>query len=155
MNLPNTVKNSALWFTSIAVTALFYIFAEGWVILAAKLYGALWATVIVSAVTTPVVWLVIYMATRSNANRFLRDWLAKKEAELSKRAKVAVKGGKIFAVLNATIFLGPILASLLMLILGIAVRRVYVYAVLSAILCAGVWCSLYAGVFWGISKIFS
>ena len=155
MNLPKSVKNGALWFTSIAVTALVFIFAEGWLILAAKLFGALRATVIVSVVTTPVAWLVIYIATRSNTNWFLRDWIINKETKLSERAKTAVKGGKVLAVLNATIFLGPIIASLLMLILGIAVRRVYAYAVLCAILCAGIWCSLYAGVFWGISKIFS
>jgi len=155
MNLPNNVKNSALWFAGIAVTALAFIFAEGWIMLAVKLFGGLWATVIVSAVTTPVAWLVIYMATRSNVNRFLKDWISKKEAELSRKAKAAVKGGEVLVVLNTTIFLGPIIASLLMLILGVAVRKVYVYAVLSAILCAGIWCSLYAGVFWEISKIFS
>ena len=155
MILPNSIKNSAFWFAGIAVTALAFIFAEGWIMLAVKFFGALWATVIVSAVTTPVAWLVIYMATRSNANRFLRDWIIKKETELSGKAKAAVKGGKVFVVLNTTIFLGPIIASLLMLTLGIAVRKVYVYAVLCAILCAGVWCSLYGGVFWGISKIFS
>jgi hypothetical protein len=83
----------------------------------------------------------------------VRDWLNAKEAELSGKTKTAVEGGKVLAVINTTIFLGPMVAALLMLMLGVGKNKVYLYSIFCALLCAVVWAGLYSGIFWGIGKI--
>jgi len=149
-----SLRENLYWITGIFLTVIGFIFFEGWLIFASKKFGALKATAIISAITIPVSWVVIYLAVISKAGSPFGRWLAKKEEHLSRRAKAAVESGKFIVILNTSVIFGPILASILMLMLGLDHRKVYVYSAFSAILCAGIWCSFYAGVFWGIGKIF-
>lgn len=150
MNWKKGIAKDLSWLGGITLTVIAFIFAEGWLILAVKLFGFAMATVIVTIVTLFLSWLVIYASSGShNIGRF-RDWLLRKEGNLSGQAKVAMKSGKMLAVLNTTVFLGPIVASVLMLMLGFERRRVYVYSIFCALLCAIIWCGLYSGIFWGI-----
>jgi len=141
------------WLGGIALTVMGFTFAEGWLILVVKLFGFTAASVIVTLVTLFLSWLVIHASSSShNIGRF-REWLLHKEGNLSIQAKTAIKGGKALAVLNTTIFLGPIVASILMLMLGIAKRQVYIYSIFCAILCAIFWCGFYSGIFWGVHAV--
>jgi len=153
MDVKNGVAKNVGWIGGIVLTVIGFIFAEGWLILTVKLLGFTMATVIVAIITLLLSWVVIYVSSASgNMGRF-RAWLLKKEASLSGRAKTAVKGGKALAVLNATIFLGPVIAAVLMLMLGFERRKVYSYSVFCAILCATFWCGLYSGIFWGVHAV--
>lgn len=153
MDLKKDIAKNLGWLGGIALTVIGFIFAEGWLILMVKLFGFTMSTVIVTVVTLFLSWLVIYASSSShNIGRF-RDWLSKKEESLSKKAKVAMKSGKVLAILNTTVFLGPIVASVLMLMLGLERRRVYVYCIFCALLCAIFWCGFYSGIFWGIHAV--
>lgn len=150
MELVKSVGRNASWVGGIALTVVGYIFAEGWLILVVKIFGFSLGTAIVTAVTLALSWLVIYASSNARSIGRFREWLREKEAHLSGRAQTAVKGGKTLAVLNTTIFLGPIVASVLMLMLGLEQKKVYTYAVFCALLCALIWCGLYSGIFMGI-----
>jgi len=153
MNWADNFKKNFYWITGLLITALGFIFFEGWLIVSAKVFGPLRATALISALTIPPSWLIIYLSTRyGNTGRF-GEWLSKKEASLSRRAQRAVEGGKFVAILNTTVFLGPIITSILMLMLGFESRKVYFYAVISAVICAAIWCSFYSGLFWSFEKI--
>jgi len=140
------------WITGIGMSVVLFVFAEGWLILAVKLLGFAWSTILVSAVTIALSWIVIYVYSGShNIGRF-RNWLKSKEDSLSDRAQLAVNGGKTLAIVNTTVFLGPIVASILMLMLGFERNKVYFYAVLCALFAALIWCGVYSGMFWGIGE---
>ncbi|MFA6079406.1 MAG: hypothetical protein WC779_06655 [Candidatus Omnitrophota bacterium] len=150
-------KNSAFmsslsWIGGIALTVLIYIFAEGWLILVVKIFGFTIGTAIVTLVTLALSWLVIYYSSGARNIGKFRDWIKEKEGHLSTVAKGAMNGGKALAVVNTTVFLGPIVASILMLMLGLDRKRVYIYSVMCALGTAIIWCGLYSGVFWGIHK---
>ena len=148
------VKKNLYWLVGILFAIIVVVFLEGSLIVTTKFLGVTKATLLRVSFTIPLSWIVIYLATKSNSNIYFRTWLAKKEANLSKRARTVVNGGKVIAVLNAALFLGPIIASILMLMIGIEIKRIYLYAVGCALLCAWAWCAFYAGVFWGLGKIF-
>jgi len=153
MTWADSFKKNFYWIAGLLSTVLGFVFFEGWLIVFAKVLGPLKATALVSILTIPPSWLIIYLSTRyGNTGRF-GEWLSKKEESLSRRTQRAVEGGKFVAILNTTVFLGPIVTSILMLMLGFENRKVYLYAVISAIICAAIWCSFYSGVFWGFEKV--
>jgi hypothetical protein len=154
MSWAGAIKKNLVWLSGGTLTVVGFIFAEGWLIAAAKILGPLKATLFVSVITIPIAWIVIYLATKVNSGQRFKKWLENKEANLSKRAKMAAKSGKFIVILSTAVFLGPIIAAILMLLLGINQRRVYSYTVLCALLCAGIWCSFYAGAIWGLERIF-
>ena len=127
---------------------------EGSLLATTKIFGIMKATLIRVSFTIPLSWLAIYLLSNTNTSARVREWFAKKQARLSKRAKIALEGGKFLIVVNTAIFLGPILASILMLMIGVQVKRVYFYAVLSALLSAWLWACFYGGVCWSFDKIF-
>ncbi|MDD5135960.1 MAG: hypothetical protein PHN63_01275 [Candidatus Omnitrophica bacterium] len=141
------------WLGGIGLTVMGYVLAEGWLILVVKLFGFWGGAAIVMLVTLLLSWLVIYFSSGArNIGRF-RNWLKEKEAELSGKAKAAVGGGKILAVANTAVLLGPMVAALLMLIFGIRRNKVYFYSIFCALLCAVFWSGFYSGIFWGIHKV--
>lgn len=141
------------WFAGVVLTTAALIFTEGTLIVTARTLGVLKATALRAVFTIPLSFLVIYLATKSNHNHRFQSWLKKKEAELSSRVRAVVDGGKALAVLNTALFLGPIIASILMLMIGFEARKVYVYAFFLAIASAWAWCSFYSGLFLGVEKI--
>jgi hypothetical protein len=155
MDRPAAADKNAYWFGGIGLTVLGYIFGEGWIIVAVKVLGFTAATFIVTVITMLLAWGVIYVISGSAKVTFIHDWLIKKEEAMSRRAQMAVKGGKALAVLNAAVFLGPIISAMLMLAFGFERKKVYVYSVYCAFLCAAVWCGLYSGMFWGIHAVIS
>ena len=153
MGWTEKIKKNILWLGGITVTVLWYIFAEGWLIAVVKLFGFWGGAAIVTLVSLILSWLVIYVSSGAhNIGRF-RDWLKEKEAGLSGKAKAAMQGGKTLVVANTAVFLGPMVAAILMLMLGIQKNKVYIYSIFCALLCAVVWSGFYSGVFWGIHKI--
>ena len=140
------------WFAGILLAILGVIVAEGSLIATTKLFGILKATLLRVSFTIPLSWLAIFLCAKANVSARVRGWILEKQARLSKRARLAVKGGEFFVILNTTIFLGPILASILMVMLGIRGKKIYLYAVLCALLCAWMWCCFYGGVCWGVTK---
>ncbi len=118
-----------------------------------KLFGFWGGAAIVTLVTLILSWIVIYVSSGTrNIGRF-RDWLKEKEVELSGKAKAAVQGGKVLVVANTAVFLGPMVAALLMLMLGIRRNKIYLYSIFCSLLCAVVWSGFYSGIFWEIRKI--
>lgn len=148
------IKKNFNWIAGILFTIIGFVFAEGWIILAVDVLGFVKSTIVVAVISIIFSWVVIYLSAKSSGNNFLKEWFSKKETEMTKHAKIALKSGKFIAVVNTAVFLGPIFASLLMLVLGIETKKVYIYAIFCAFLCASVWCGLYSGVFWGVDKIF-
>ncbi|MDD5422290.1 MAG: hypothetical protein WC592_04975 [Candidatus Omnitrophota bacterium] len=142
------------WIAGIALTAVGFIFTEGTLIATTKMFGVVRATLLRVVFTIPLSWLVIYLSTNADVSLRFRDWVEKKREGLSSRAQAIVKGGEFIAVLNTTVFLGPIIASILMSMIGVNTRRIYLYAVFCAFLSAWAWCAFYSGMFWGLGKIF-
>lgn len=159
------------WLGGIALTVMWFVFAEGWLIMMVKLFGFWGGAAIVTLVTLILSWIVIYLSSGArNIGRF-RDWLKEKEAELSGKAKAAMQGGKIrhanfapttvyialggkmLVVANTAVFLSPMVAAILMLMLGVRRNKVYLYSIFSCLLCAFVWSAFYSGIFWGIHKM--
>lgn len=149
-----SIKKSIIWVLGISAAVFAVIFTEGSLIVTTKLFGVIGATFIRVLFTIPLSWLVIYFATKTNKNARFQKWLEEKEKRLSDRARIAVNSGKAVVVFNTALFLGPIIASVLMLMLGIAARRIYVYATLCALLSAGAWSAFYGGMLCGIEKLF-
>lgn len=127
---------------------------EGSFLVTTKIFGIVKAALIRVTFTIPLSWLAIFLCARTNVSVRTRGWFEKKQAQLSKRAQMALKGGKFFVVVNTAIFLGPVLASILMLMIDIKVRRAYFYAILCALLSAWFWACFYGGVCWSFDKIF-
>ena len=148
------MKNKKLlWILGIALTILGLIVTEGSLIATTRIFGVMKATLIRVAFTIPLSWLAIFLCAPTNTSAKVRAWFTNKQASLSKRAKLAVAGGEFLVIVNTAIFLGPILASILMVMIGIQGKRLYFYAVLCALLCAWVWSGFYSGICWGICKI--
>ncbi len=155
MNKPNGKKKlkAFVWTVGTLLTILGIVIFEGSLIAATKIFGIMKATLIRVVFTIPLSWLAIFLCAGTNASANVRGWFEKKQASLSRKAQLAVAGGKFFIIINTAIFLGPILASILMLMVDIRVNRVYFYAVLCALLSAWAWSCFYGGVWWGIGKI--
>lgn len=141
------------WIAVIALAILGFIITEGSLIATTKIFGIMKATLIRAAFTIPLSWLAIFLCAGTNTGAKVRAWFAKKEASLSERARLAIAGGEFLAIVNTAIFLGPILASVLMVMIGVHGKRIYFYAVLCALLCAWTWSSFYGGVCWWFGKI--
>jgi hypothetical protein len=149
------MKNKKIYvIAGVILTIIGFIFTEGSIIATVKMFGIMKAILIRVAFTIPLSWLAIFLCAGTNTSANIRGWFEKKQASLSRRAQVAVEGGKFFVTINTAVFLGPILASILMLMIGVTAKRVYLYAILCAFLSAWAWSSFYGGVFWGIDKIF-
>lgn len=150
-----SLRKHLYWLVGILATIGTLVFSEGTLVVTTKYFGVARATLFRVAFTIPLSWIVIYLATHVSVSHRFTEWLSRKEERLSKRARTAVNGGKCVAVLNAAVFLGPILASVLMLMLGLRPRRVYLYAVPCAIFGALVWCAFYGGVLNQIARFFA
>jgi len=154
MKIGGKASKRLYWAAGILLAILGFIFAEGSLIATTKIFGIVKATFIRVAFTIPLSWLAIFFCSGTNTSANVRNWILKKQASLSKKARLAVTGGKFLVILNTAVFLGPILASILMVMVGIQGKRIYFYAVLCALLCAWVWSCFYGGVCWGVAKIF-
>ncbi|MFA5147310.1 MAG: hypothetical protein WC515_08040 [Candidatus Omnitrophota bacterium] len=155
MGWKERVRKDLYWLGGITLAAIWYIFAEGWLILMVRIFGFSLSTVIVTLILIILSWFVIYVASGAgNIGRF-REWLKEKEDSISPGAKTAVGGGKVLAVLNTAVFLGPMVSAVLMLMLGTGRNKAYLYSVFCAFLCAVVWCGFYSGIFWEIQRIFA
>lgn len=153
MPLFDNLKRGIFWLGGISLTALWYILAEGWLIIVVKIFGFFWSILIVTLVTFILACIVIHFATSSrNVGKF-RDWLKEKEEHLSKKAKTTVTGGKILAVANTSVFLGPMVGAILMLMFNVEKKKVYFYSIFCSILCAVFWSGFYSGIFWEIKNI--
>ena len=141
------------WIAGILLTILGLIITEGSLIATTRIFGVMKATLIRVAFTIPLSWLAIFLCVGTNTSAKVRAWFAKKQASLSGRARLAVAGGEFLVIVNTAIFLGPIIASILMIMVGVQGKRLYFYAVLCALLCAWAWSCFYGGVCWGIGKI--
>ena len=141
------------WIAGILLTILGLIVTEGSLIATTKMFGVMKATLIRVAFTIPLSWLAIFLCAGTNTSAKVRAWFAKKQASLSKRARLAVAGGEFLVIVNTSIFLGPILASILMIMIGVQGKRLYFYAILCALLSAWVWSSFYGGLCWSVTKI--
>ncbi len=147
--------NKALrWFGGVSLAILGIILLEGSFLATTRMFGIMKSALIRVSFTIPLSWLAIFLCAGTNTSARAREWFAGKQARLSKRAQIALEGGKFFVVVNTAIFLGPILASILMLMTGVQVKRVYFYAVPCALLCAWLWASFYGGVCWSFDKVF-
>lgn len=152
LSVPVILRRNLYWLIGVFFAILFVVFMEGSLIATTKLFGVARATLIRVSITIPLSWLVIYLATKSGRSLGFSNWIKAKEAKLSKSAKAAFEGGKFLVVLNTAVFLGPIIASILMLMIGVKAKLVYVYAVICAFLCAWLWSMFYCGMLWGIAK---
>ena len=148
------VKKVLYWLGGILIGALGIVFSEGTMIAATKMFGVTKATLLRVLFTIPASWLVIYLATQAHASTRFTRWLINREAHLSKSAKLAVSGGKWFIIANTAIFLGPVIASILMLMIGFSGKKVYVYSAICAVMCAWLWSAFYSGMLWGLAKFF-
>lgn len=137
-------KISAL-VVSIFFSVIMFLFAESWLILAAKVFGPIWGTIICFSIATPISWLVIFMTEWSRSGSKIRDWLSNQELRLSKRKKMVAKYGKFIVVIITAITMGPILSALLLAMLGCEVWKNYIYSTLCSLLCYSIWCSFYSG----------
>jgi hypothetical protein len=148
-------KNKKLyWLGGVLLAVAGIILVEGSLIAATKMFGIIKATLIRVTFTIPLSWLVIYLCLGTNTSAKVRHWFSEKQAALSKRAQLALSGGKFFVILNTAIFLGPILASILMIMVDVERKRLYFYASLCALLSAWIWSCFYSGVCWSFAKIF-
>ena len=108
-----------LWVLGIVLTILGLIVTEGSLVATTRIFGVMKATLIRVAFTIPLSWLAIFLCAGTNTSAKVRAWFANKQASLSGRAKLAVAGGEFLVVVNTAIFLGPILASILMVMIGV------------------------------------
>ena len=154
MSLTDILRKNLYWIVGVILAILSIAFVEGTLIATTKIFGVTKATLIRVSFTIPLSWLVIFLATKSKKNVHFSNWFASKEAKLSRKAQVAVEGGKFIAIVNTAIFLGPIIASILMLMVGLKAQRVYIYAVLCAFLSAWLWCAFYSGMLCGLGRLF-
>lgn len=153
MGWTKKIKRNIAWMGGVAAALLWFIFAEGWLILIVKLFGFWGGTAIITLVTLILAWIVIFLASGAGKIGRFSDWLKAEEAKLSGKAKAAAGAGKALVVANTAIFLGPMFAAILMLMFGLERGRVYIYSILCSLLCAVVWSGFYSGIFWGIRRI--
>ena len=149
-----SISKKLYWLGGTLLAVLGIILLEATVIATIKIFGVVKATFIRVAFTIPLSWIAIYLCLGTNTTANIRSWVSRKQAALSKRAQLALSGGKFFVILNTAIFLGPILASILMIMVGIQGKKLYLYAVLCALLSAWTWSCFYGGVCWSFAKIF-
>jgi hypothetical protein len=147
------LRKNILWLLGAIAALTALILIEGSMVVTTKLFGVMKATLLRVVITIPLSWLVIYLATRSKKSFRFTNWLAARQAKLSNKARVAIEGGKFVVVVNTAIFLGPIVASILMLMVGITPRRIYGYAVLCAFLSAWLWSAFYSGLLWQLTRM--
>ena len=148
------LRNKKLyWIAGILLTILGLIFTEGSIIVTTKIFGVMKATLIRVAFTIPLSWLAIFLCEGANTSANVRAWFKKKQDSLSGKARLAMAGGKFFVIVSTAVFLGPILASILMIMVGVQGKRLYFYAVLCALLCAWAWSCFYGGVCWGVTRV--
>lgn len=147
------LRKNILWLLGASAAAAALILTEGSIIVATKIFGVTKATLLRVVFTIPLSWLVIYLATRSKKSFGFSSWLEARQAKLSGKARAAVEGGKFLVVVNTAIFLGPIVASILMLMIGITLQRIYIYAVLCAFLSAWLWAAFYSGLLCQLARI--
>lgn len=152
LNMDFKINKKLYWPGGILLAVAGFLFAEGSLAASAKLLGPVKATLLRILFTIPLSWLVIYLSKGAGNPHFMK-WFSEKEKKLSKTARLALNGGKAFAVLNTAVFLGPIIATVLMLMLGVGIKRLYLYSALCAVLCASTWCVFYSCVFWGCEKM--
>lgn len=145
------MRRSLLWLAGVIVAVSAVLFTEGTIIAATKFFGVVRATLLRVVFTIPLSWLVIYLATRSKKSLKFTKWLDERQRKLSGKAKAAVEGGKFLVVANTAIFLGPIVASILMLMLGVSGRRSY--AVICAFVSAWLWAAFYGGILCELARI--
>ena len=141
------------WIAGILFAALGLIFMDGSLIATTKIFGVMKATIIRVIFTVPLSWLAIFLCAGTNTSAKVRTWFIKRQASLSERARLAITGGKFLVIVNTAVFLGPILASILMVMVGVQGKRLYFYAVLCALLCAWVWSCFCGGVCWWFGKM--
>ncbi|MFA6320380.1 MAG: hypothetical protein WCY36_00795 [Candidatus Omnitrophota bacterium] len=149
----DALKKKVYFSSGVLIAIAGIIFIEGSFAVTVKLFGVVKATFIRMLFTIPLSWFAIFLFANANVSIRVRKWITKKQESLSRRAQLAIEGGKFFIIVNTAIFLGPILASILMLMVGIQGRRVYFYAVLCALLSAWIWSCFYGGVCWGFTKV--
>ncbi len=142
------------WIFGILSAILGLIVTEGSMIVTTKMFGVMKATLIRVAFTIPLSWLAIFLCAGTNTSAKVRAWFAGKKASLSRKAQLAMTGGKFLVIVNTAVFLGPILASILRVRVGAHGKRLYFYAALCALLSAWVWSCFYGSVCWGFGKIF-
>lgn len=147
------VRNFLCWLGGVGLTALGFIFAEGWIILVVKIFGFVLSALILALVFLLLSYIVVYFSSGSRGMGRFHDWIRRKEASLSGRAQAVVKGGEALAVVNMAALMGPIFSAILMMLLGFDRKKVYVYSIFCALLWAVIWCGIYSGVFRGIHKI--
>ena len=147
------LREKLYWIAGILLTVLGLIITEGSLVATTRIFGVMKATLIRVAFTIPLSWLAIYLCASTHTSANIRAWFAKKQAALSEKARLAVAGGEFLVVVNTAIFLGPILASILMVMIGVQGKRIYFYSALCALLCAWAWSSFYGGVCWWFCKI--
>lgn len=152
MGVAKKILKALLWTSGVLAAAVVFLAIDAWKIIAVKRLGYAWGTVLSTVVTTLLAWAVIWLSNASGAGSFAKKWIEEKKAGLSERAQKAVKVGQPVIIINTAILLGPVVASLLMLVLGIR-RWIYGYAFLAALLCQAIWCGVYSGAFWGIEKM--
>ena len=152
--MEGSISKKNYWLGGIFLATLGFIFIEGSLIATTKIFGVIKATLIRVVFTIPLSWLAIYLCASTKISEKARNWFLKKQESLSRRARLAVKGGEFLAIVNTAVFLGPVLASILMIMVGVKTVRIYYYAVLCAFLSAWTWSCIYGGVFWGLEKIF-
>lgn len=148
----DNLRKKLYFIAGIAAAILGLVFVEGSFLVTVKLFGVVKAVFIRVLFTIPLSWLAIFLFANTKTSAKVRNWFIKKQESLSRQAQLAVEGGKFFVIINTAIFLGPVLASILMLMVGVQSKRVYFYSVLCALLCAWVWSCFYGGVCWGFTK---
>jgi hypothetical protein len=148
------LKKSFAWLVSILVVILSFLFAESWLIASPRILGLFWAIVVVGLITTGMAWFSTYMLINANSSESIHYWIAKKEQELSGKTKKYLKWGKIIAIIGVDLTLGPIFVPFLLFTLNIKGKQVYLYSVACGFLFSSVWCSIYAGAWWGLVRLF-
>jgi len=153
MNWVTKLKKCGAWLVAAFLSVVLFLFAESWLILAAKVFGPILGILVCFSIMTPIVWLIIFLAYRENGETKFRNWITEQETKLSKKMQIAAKYGKFMAIVFTAVTLGPILSAILMLLLGYKCRNNFVYSTLCSLLCYVVWVPFYSGVWWGIARI--
>lgn len=153
MSWVTRLKKSVTWLLAGFLSVILFLFAESWLILAAKVFGPIFGVLVCFSIMTPIVWLVIFLTYQNSGGTKFQNWITSKEIKLSKRMQMAAKYGKFITIVITAVTLGPLLSAVLMLLLGYKRRKNYIYSTLCSLLCYLIWVPLYSGVWWGIAQI--
>ena len=155
LTLPNKSKLKSLlgWILASIISVFMFLLFESWLIVAPKILGLFGSILVIGFITTCMAWFSTYMLTNSSLGGFLQEWTKEKEKEMSVKSKKYLKNGKILAIIAVDLTLGPIFVPFLFFTLGIKSKKIYFYSIICGYLFSAVWCSIYAGVWWGILKI--